>query len=131
MTATVALPADPEFSATARAIAAEQYRDDSHPFTRPAGQLWERTRDHHSFLAAVLTEAQWARMCAARNILGTRHDGNRQHDLVKPFTTDTMLNRAEAQGHLRRTGHDLTGFYVLQHGARGFYRLIRTCECAR
>lgn len=95
------------------------------------GQLWERTRDHSSFLAAVLTETQWARMCAARNILGTRHDGNRQHDLVKPFTTDTMFNRAEAQGHLRRTGHQLTGFYVLQHGARGFYRLTRTCECAR
>lgn len=48
MSAPVAVPADPEFSATARAIAAEQYRDDAHPFTRPVGQLWERETERDS-----------------------------------------------------------------------------------
>lgn len=42
MSARVALAIDPEFSATRRAIAAEQYRDDTFPVSSPAGQLWER-----------------------------------------------------------------------------------------
>lgn len=40
-----------------------------------AGQLWERVRDHHSFLAAVLTPTQWERMCVMRNRLGSRRPG--------------------------------------------------------
>jgi hypothetical protein len=35
------------------------------------GQLWQRVRDHHSFLAAVLTPSQWERIAVKRNELGT------------------------------------------------------------
>lgn len=41
---------------------------------RPAGTLWERVADHHSFLAVVMTERQWERIAAIRSELGT-HSG--------------------------------------------------------
>lgn len=38
-------------------------------------------------------------------------------------------NRPQARGHLIRTGHKLTGYYVPTDHP-GIVRLVRTCACA-
>jgi hypothetical protein len=38
-------------------------------------------------------------------------------------------NTPQARGHLMRTGHKLTGYYVPTADA-GIVRLVRTCACA-
>lgn len=49
-------------------------------------------------------------------------------ETVTPFDpTASRMARIEAQGHLARTGHPLTGFY--REAEPGIFRLIRTCPC--
>ena len=44
---------------------------------------------------------------------------------------DEVDQRApQARGHLMRTGHKLSGYYVPTDIHPGIVRLVRTCECA-
>lgn len=48
-----------------------------------------------------------------------------------PF--DPTANRANAMtaaGHRLRTGHELTGYYILDPNKGGISTLVRTCACA-
>lgn len=48
-----------------------------------------------------------------------------------PFDpTASPMNAMTADGHRRRTGHDLTGYYILDPNKGGISTLVRTCACA-
>lgn len=51
--------------------------------------------------------------------------------LSHPFDpTASPMNAMSADGHRRRTGHELTGYYILDPNKGGISTLVRTCACA-